>query len=67
MNKNNQGVSFLNRQAAPVQNTAKAARRREKRAVTENLGTQDYVPSLYSDQLIQGQRTGQGRGGRMGD
>ena len=57
-NKKDQPVSFLNRQTAPVQNTSmsKGARRREKRVAAENPVAEDYVSSLYSDQLIQGQR-----------
>ena len=51
-------MSFLNRQAAPVQNAgaSKAGRRGEKRATAENPESQDYVSGLYSDRLIQGQR-----------
>ena len=57
-NKNDQTVSFLNHRATPAQNTvtSKATRRHEKRLVAENPVAQDYVPSLYSDRLIQGQR-----------
>jgi hypothetical protein len=65
MKERDQQISFLNRTTETITAPPKGLRRQKKAPVSNYEPTEyEYVPKLYSDQLMSG--GGQGRGARIG-